>query len=952
MRNPGQPKTILIVDDDLMHRVLVAEAMNSEGLACIEAVNGQDALRKVKPRPPDLILMDVDMPVMDGMTACQRMRAMDGLADTPIVMITGLNDPQAVQQAYEAGATDFITKPMNWFLLRQRVRYILRASEARARLSLSEKSLNEAQRMAHLGGWELDLTEQALHWSDEIFRIFEIDPARFDATYEGFLGLVHPDDREALDLAYRASVAERSPYDLKHRLLMPDGRVKHVHERGETEYAADGTPLRSFGTVQDISAQVGIEQSLRRSESQLTQAQAVAHLGSWSIDIQTGESVWSDETFRLLGYRVGEVSPHVDAFMRAVHPEDVADVKAAMQRAMAPGADGAFEIEHRIPRAQETLHVQERGKVSFDASGKPLHLFGITLDITVRKRNEDKLRQAAKMFESTSEAIMLTDAQGIIQATNQAFSAITGYTEDEVRGHRPNMLASGRHDPAFYLRLWDTLGQTGQWRGEIIDQRKNGELFPALVTISAIRDELGAIVNFVGLFSDITEIRRSEEQLAFLAHHDTLTGLPNRHHFKGQLDLALGRAQRSGRPLAVLFIDLDGFKLVNDSLGHAFGDKILQQVSERLRHASRKDDLLARMGGDEFTLLMEGIRDGGCGAQRADTIIKALEPPFAISGHELFVGASIGISLFPDDGGSVDELLRNADAAMYQAKDGGKGRYSFYASALTEASCRRLALETELRQAIAHGDLMLAYQPKMDARTGAMVGAEALVRWNHPVLGVISPGEFIPLAEKSGLIVPLGHWVLNEACRQIRAWLDRGVPVVPIAVNISGVHIQTSDLVGSVRRALITHDVSPDLLEIEITEDSIDFRQSQRDPRAVLDPLDAMGVSIALDDFGTGYSSFSQLKALPISTLKIDKSFIRDIIEDPGDAAIVKAVLAMAHTLGFTIVAEGVETEQQADVLRRHGCDILQGFLYARPLNPRDLETRLLATRLPIEQAP
>ena len=817
MQGNGRHYCILIVDDETAHRALMTQAMAEDGHACIEATTHQDTLNLLQTTVPDLILMGANMATHADLTTCRQICAQASMADIPIIVVTDMDDPVSVQLAYDAGATDFITKPLNAFLLRQRVRYILRAGEARQRLHLSEKRLSEAQRIAQLGSWELDIPSGVLHWSDE--------------------------------------------------------------------------------------------------------------------------------EYRLLGYTVGEVEACIENLMRVVHPDDIEHLQGALQRAMNPEQGGTFEVEHRIVRPHDTIHVIERGKITFSPEGEPIRMFGTTFDISERKNGEKKLQQAALVFESISEAILMTDAQGVIMAANAAFTEITGHTEDEVRGQSAHVLKSGTHEEDFYQQLWTTLTHTDQWRGEIISRRKNGEQFPAWVTISAIRDKSGETTNYVSVFSDITEIKRSEEQLAFLAHHDALTGLPNRFHLKEQLGHAVARSQRLKQRLALLFIDLDGFKLVNDSLGHAFGDQILQLVTERLRRASRQNDLLARLGGDEFTLVIEDVADNSNAAMLAHKINQALEPPFTLNGHDLFIGASIGISVFPDDGNSVEELLRNADAAMYQAKEEGKGRYSFYSRALTDDSYRRLTLETELRKAIASNGLILAYQPKVDSRSNQLVGAEALVRWNHPSRGPMPPAEFIPLAEKSGLIVPLSNWVLNETCRQIRAWLDWGLPVVPVAVNISGLHVQTSDLVASVKQALATHGVPPELLELEITEDSIDFRQSQRNPRTVLEQLDEMGIAIALDDFGTGYSSLSQLKALPISSLKIDKSFIRDIAEDRSDEAIIKALMIMAHTLGFNIVAEGVETQKQADFLRRYDCDVSQGYLYSRPLSARHFETLFLAAR-------
>ncbi|HEC12681.1 MAG TPA: EAL domain-containing protein [Acidiferrobacteraceae bacterium] len=542
-----------------------------------------------------------------------------------------------------------------------------------------------------------------------------------------------------------------------------------------------------------------------------------------------------------------------------------------------------------------------------------------------------KNNQLTRVFESTIEGIMITDTRGVIRVANPAFTAITGYEADEVIGQTAKILHSGRQDKQFYKDMWQSLLDTGHWQGEIWNRRKSGEVYPELLAITEITDSYGRAVQYVALFNDITEQKKNEERIAHQVYHDALTGLPNRLLFYDRLDIALAHVKRNGQKLAVMFLDMDRFKNVNDSLGHSAGDLLLQRTAERLTQNIRKEDTVARLGGDEFTVLLSQLTNVGSAAEVAEKILDAFKRPMNIDGHELFITASIGISIYPDDAQQAESLMKNADAAMYRAKDCGRNNYQFYSPAMNARALERLALESKLRFALQRGEFMLHYQPQMDLYTGQIIGMEVLLRWNTKDWGLVSPAEFIPLLEETGLILPVGEWVLQQACAQNSAWQADGYPPMCIAVNLSARQFVQQNLVRSITDILERTGLAAQYLELEITESIMMDAVSAK--LKVLQALKATGLQIAVDDFGTGYSSLSYLKRFPIDTIKIDQSFVRDMTRDPADVAIVETVIALAHNLKHKVIAEGVETQEQLALLRRLGCDEIQGYLLSRPLS-------------------
>jgi diguanylate cyclase (GGDEF)-like protein/PAS domain S-box-containing protein len=556
-----------------------------------------------------------------------------------------------------------------------------------------------------------------------------------------------------------------------------------------------------------------------------------------------------------------------------------------------------------------------------------------------RQRARVASLQAWAVFENTNEGIIVTDADGVILAVNPAFTSITGFDACDAIGKRPGLQHSGRHDKRYYQQIWHSLLTTGQWQGEIWNRRKSGEIYPAWENISSVRDECGKLTNFVAMLSDITPIKRAEQQLSHLAHHDSLTDLPNRLLFSGHLQQSIDRARRHGRRVGLLFIDLDRFKRINDSMGHAAGDNVLVEVARRLRSTVRSEDLVARLGGDEFTVVLEDF-EGGVVAAFAQKIIAAVSRPLMLAGREVVVSASVGIALFPDDGESIDALTKAADAAMYRAKDRGRNTFEFFTREITERALERLSMESGLRSAIARDELRLLYQPQFDATTGRCVGVEALLRWQHPQQGLLLPDRFIPIAEESDLINAIDEWVLQQACAQASAWLALGLQPVRVAVNVSGRHVLHDHLVELTRATLAANRLLPcgGVIEIEITETVL---QSVDRSGEVLHALRALGVLIAIDDFGTGYSSLSMLKHLPVDTLKIDKMFVEGLRDDADSRAIVAAMISMAHALGVRVVAEGIELDSDLSFLRAHGCDEVQGFALGAPMSAESVTALL-----------
>jgi len=684
--------------------------------------------------------------------------------------------------------------------------------EAKEELERNEALLNEAQRLGQLGSWELDLVSGELRWSDEIYRLFELDPAQFRPTYENFLNAIHPDDRDMVNAAYTRSLQDRQTYDVEHRLRMADGRIKWVREHCNNYFDDAGKPLRSVGAVQDI---------------------------------------------------------------------------------------------------------------------------------TVQKLAANELRVAAAAFE-THEGIMITDAQANIVRVNSAFALITGYSQDDVLGKNPRILSSGRQDKEFYTEMWRQLLDENAWSGEIWDRRKNGEIYPKWLTITVVRDTGGNITEFVAIFSDITARKRAEEEIRNLAFYDALTGLPNRRLLQDRFHLALSLSARSRHCGALLFLDMDKFKTLNDTLGHDYGDLMLVEVGRRIQASVREVDTVARLGGDEFVILIEEIGSSMQDTSQkvaliAEKIRAALAEPYVLKEHLIHGSPSIGVSIYRGNKESVDTLMKQADMAMYQAKDSGRNTVRFFDPLMQKMVEERAQLEADLRGALPNRQLQLYYQIQIDG-DHRPIGAEALIRWFHPRRGLVPPGQFIPVAEESSLILDIGHWVIESACQQIAEWAgDEQMRHLKLAVNVSGQQFRLRDFVARLEESINRHGIVPERLKLELTESVV--LEDIADVAAKMHALKALGVGLSLDDFGTGYSSLAYLKRLPIDQIKIDQSFVRDITTDPNDAVMVQTIIALAQNFRLNVIAEGVETEAQLAFLRQNECMAYQGYLFGRPVPLAEFET-------------
>lgn len=618
-----------------------------------------------------------------------------------------------------------------------------------------------------------------------------------------------------------------------------------------------------------------------------------------------------------------------------IHPDDIQRTQAEFSMHQQEQGYETIDFENRWRRSDGSYRCLQWRAVAYDDL-----FYGVARDVTEQKRLEQKLHQAAAVFENTTESVVVTDPNANVLAVNRAFTEITGYQPHEVLGNTPRLWRSHRHDAAFYQAMWAAVLETGEWRGEIWNRRKNGDVFPALLTINSVRDETGAVINYIAVMTDISALKSTQERFEHLAHHDPLTDLPNRLLFGARLEHALERARREKQQVAVMFIDLDDFKLVNDTLGHPVGDQLLQEVARRLSGQLRKQDTVARVAGDEFSVILEEVKNSEDAVQVAKSLLSAFDTPIRVGSHELHVTISVGISIFPDDGDNATVLVKNADAAMFRSKREGRNRCSLYTPELTATVVERMQIENDLRKAVKQEEFILYYQPQYKAATGALVGAEALLRWNHPEQGLIPPDQFIPIIEENGLINVLGEQVLRMACSQFQEWRAMGFDIRRVGVNVAGRQIlQAGGLAATMERVLRDTGLPPEMLELEILES---FIMEQADQSiTTLQELRDLGVGLAIDDFGTGHSSLSYLKMLPIDRLKIDRSFISGIPNDQNDVAITQAILAMARNLELQVVAEGVETEAQLEFLRREGCDEVQGYYFNRPL-PADKFLELL----------
>ncbi|AUI68787.1 bifunctional diguanylate cyclase/phosphodiesterase [Beggiatoa leptomitoformis] len=679
--------------------------------------------------------------------------------------------------------------------------------------------------------------------------------------------------------------------------------------------------------LEKTQAALNIEQTnLLRESSRLNSLLTGIRGVVWEINPQTQNIIYvSPFITKLLGFTIEQCLKK--GFL--IHKVHVDERKKLQHISRGLIADDTFMLDYRVLNgAGKWLWLRNIGIIERDAQHQPINVLGIAWDISENKQLLEQVHQAKIVFDNTNEGIIITDAQQRITLVNKACSEITGYSTAEIVGKTPRILHSGRQDKLFYQQLWSMLEQIGRWQGEIWNKHKDGTIYPCWESINVVKNERGEVIHYIAIFSDITSIKNAERQLEHLAHHDLLTDLPNRLYFNTRLEQAIVYAKQQQEEIAVLFLDLDRFKNVNDTLGHIVGDQVLQVVSRRLRACLRPQDTLARLGGDEFILLMTGTtavhKQAITIAQR---LLNTIQQAIHINQHEIVVTGSVGISIYPDDSNEAQSLVKYADIAMYRAKSLGNNQYCFYTSQLTTEIEKRFSLENDLRHAIEQEKLQLYYQPKIDLQTGKIIGAEALIRWQHPQHGFIPPDVFIPLAGETGLIESIDRWVMFHACQQNKQWQDEYGYFLSIAVNLSN-FINHDNLSVVLKRCLKQTQIDPAYLELEITEGFV--MQNVESAMTNLKAFKELGVRLSIDDFGTGYSSLSYLKQLPLNALKIDRSFIQDIPNDPDDVAIVQTIINLAHNLHLSVIAEGIENQAQLDFLRHHQCDEGQGYLFSK----------------------
>lgn len=793
------------------------------------------------------------------------------------------------------------------------------------------KAYTEKIKMAFTGGkvgiWDWDVLTGTVEYNDDWAAIINYTVDEIEQSYPFWESRIHPLDRDKTVGALEKHLASDIPiFEVEHRLKTKNGDWKWVLGVGKVvDFSEGGAPLRMAGVMIDIDQRKTAEEALTVSERRFRNMALTSSDWIWQIDAQGKYTYASDSVTRILGYKPGEL---IGKSPMELMPEDEAARLVDMFNESLAKPFPLVDIENwNLTKSGERMCVLTNAVPIFDEFGTFEGYFGTDKDITKRKENEYQLKLFGKVFESAMEGITITSAEGKIIAVNNAFTHITGYDPEEVLGENPRMLKSDRHEADFYSSMWQTIAAEGKWEGEIWNRKKSGEAYPEWLSISAIQDDDGHTSHYVAVFHDITEMKRKEEQIEHQAYHDALTGLPNRLLLKDRLSHSIKRAQRNGGMSAVLFIDLDNFKVINDSLGHAVGDEVLLEVARRFRHVVRESDTVARLGGDEFVVLMEEIMDEEDAIQLAGRLISAMDEPVVVDNRELFSTPSIGISVHPRDGDQAGELIKNADIAMYRAKEQGRNQYNLFNASMTAYAQRRLELERDLRHALVEREFFLCYQPKVSVATGRVEGMEALVRWKKGD-EIISPMEFIPLAEKTGLISQLGQLVMDTALAQCADIL--AAQNLVLSVNLSPRQFQDAGLVNALESTLERHGVIPKRLDVEITETSL--VDDVEDAILKLECIHRMGISISVDDFGTGYSSLSYIKKLPVQTLKIDKSFVDGLGMDVGDESIIKTIIQLARNFDMTVVAEGVETEQQLDILSRLNCDLIQGYYFSKPL--------------------
>ena len=731
--------------------------------------------------------------------------------------------------------------------------------------------------------------------------------------------------------------AWRNPQERRPRHVAVDVRgERRLFDVVKVPLCSDrGGPCRLVVLGRDVTECEIALADLRENRRRVGEILRIAQMGYWAWHPADDRFEWDEGAAALLGGLPGEIAPDSDAFAGRIHDDDRPRYDEARRTLV---GTGRYRCGYRFLRPDgKWVHLSSQAEGVYEGE-RLVKVEGYVQDVTSSRARERELLLAASVFENAVEGICITDAENRIISVNPAFSAITGYGADEVLGRDPRILKSDRHPKAFYEAFWLRLLSEGRWQGEIWNRRKSGETYPEWISVSVLRDDEGVPLNYIAVFRDLSQHAFRESGILLPSYHDPLTNLPNKALFIDRLNQELIRARKGRHTFGVVYVDLDRFKNLNDSFGHFLGDQFLQQVAERLLEASLATDTVARFGGDEFGILVHEAHGPADLLKRAETFLSVFRQPFDLDGRSVFVSASAGVSVFPLDGDDADSLLSRADLAMYRAKELGGNQAGFFAEELGEKTSRQMLLESSLRQALVKGEFSLFYQPLLNLAEGRIVSLEALVRWDHPLAGRTGPGEFIPLAEETGLILPLGDWIFREVCRQVRLWRDVGLSSFRVAVNLSPRQFNRRGLADHLCAMLAERALSPDDVELEITEGTFFTDDGSFE---TVEELRRRGFRLFIDDFGTGYSSLSYLRRLPVTGLKIDQSFVRDMAGEPSMRAIVRTVVELARILGLEAVAEGVESDESLRLLREMGCPIIQGYWLSRPLPPDQIRPLL-----------
>ncbi len=939
------------VDADLVRRALARQAPQLElDIVCTLT----EAMQRMAPAAPgyDLILSDLRLPDGTGMDLLAHVR--DRRLPVAVVILTGSGDQASAIAALKAGADDYVVKRDDYC---NRLIHTLVVALARFRSDLRSKPRLLRVLYAEHNAFDIDLTKRhfSLHAPQirmtivgggvEVLNQLPLAAEAF-LPYDVVLLDYHLPGINALEIA--KILHDERGLDVPVVMVSGQGSEDVVAEAlrlGVTDYlvkhAGYLTELPAILEHAHRQAQLVREQTKLRTTaerlSQLLEANPTILYALHVDQLKTKPHWISENITRVYGYSVAEcLQP--GWWLSGVHADDCERVQAERQRLF---TELSLTQEYRFHDKAGSVHwVRDDMRLLIDAAGKPSEVVGSWSDITVSHQADERHQLHAAALNSTRDAVMITNLDAGILYVNPAFTEITGYSEAEVSGRNPNLLQSGRQAPAFYRAMWHRLRKHGYWQGELWNRRKDGDIYPQWMTISTVRNSMKLATHYVAVMTDLTVVRRSEERLEHLAHYDPLTKLPNRVLLQSLLQHALEKAQRRGSQVGVLFLNLDKFKTINDSLGHGAGDQLLLGVTARLNERLAGRHLLGRLSADEFAVVLESLQDPGDAEAMALDLRIALEIPFMLEGnHEVYTRTSVGMSIFPQDGATAHDLLHHADTAVHRAKEGGGNQIAFYTTELSARALAQLQMEAGLHLALKGRQFILHFQPKVDLASGCISGAEALLRWQRPEHGMVYPAEFIPLAEKSGQIVAIGAWVIDEACRQIRAWNDAGLGEVNVAVNVSARQFRSDELETVVADALSRHAVGAHQLTLELTESML--MDAPDEAIARLGRLKASGVQLALDDFGTGFSSLAYLSRLPMDQLKIDRSFVINIVTDRNAANIATSVIDLAHHMQLKVVAEGVETEAQLNYLSHNHCDEIQGYYFSKPV-PADEFAKLL----------